>query len=181
LPWVGTPRSVAWPQHIEIERVTPVSLCAARCQGLTLSIEPHWGFADDTGGAPADQQRAEFRLLADRELIPGRFALNIDYEPVQTWLRGSGESLRDSTFGIGAALAMRVMPNVFFGAEARNPHHYEGLGLDSLAGQALYIGPTLYATFSQGYFVSAAWNVQVWGRWPPARAYSISLISRGTK
>jgi len=23
--------------------------------------------------------------------------------------------------------------------------------------------PTLYATFGQGYFLSAAWNVQVWG------------------
>src|SRR5215813_6963759 len=47
--------------------------------GLTLSVEPHWGFADEVSGAPADQQRAEFRLLADRELIPGRLfaALNI--------------------------------------------------------------------------------------------------------
>jgi hypothetical protein len=133
--------------------------------GLTFSAEPHWGFADDVSGAPADQQSAEFRVLADRELIAGRLygALNIDYEPVQTRLRGSGETLRDSTFGIGAALAMRVMPNVFVGAEARNLRHYEGLGLNSFAGQALYIGPTLYATFGQGYFLSAAWNVQVWG------------------
>src|SRR5215831_11533684 len=40
--------------------------------GLTLSVQPHWGLADETSGAPADQQRAAFRLLADRELIPGR-------------------------------------------------------------------------------------------------------------
>ena len=25
------------------------------------------------------------------------------------------------------------------------------------------MGPTFYATFGQGYFVSAAWSVQVWG------------------
>jgi len=133
--------------------------------GLTFSIEPHWGFADAVSDAPADQQAAAFRLLADRELIPGRLygAFNIDYDPVQTRLRGTGETFRDSTFGIGAALAMRVMPNVFIGAEARNLRHYEGLGLDSFAGQVLYIGPTLYATFGQGYFLSAAWNVQVWG------------------
>src|SRR5262249_4132728 len=104
--------------------------------GLTFSVEPHWGFADDVSGAPADEQAAAFRLLADRELIPGRLygAFNIDYDPVQTRLRGTGETFRDSRFGIGAALAMRVMPNVFIGAEARNLRHYEGLGLDSFAG-----------------------------------------------
>jgi hypothetical protein len=133
--------------------------------GVTLSVAPRWGFADDVTGAPADQQGAEFRLLADRELITGRLfgAFNLDYEPVQTRLRKSGETFRDSTLGIGAALAMQVMPNVFIGAEARSLRHYEGLGLNSFAGQSLYIGPTFYATFGQGYFLSAAWNVQVWG------------------
>jgi hypothetical protein len=71
--------------------------------------------------------------------------------------------LRESTLGIGAALAMQVMPNVFVGAEARNLRHFDGLGLNGFAGQALYIGPTFYATFGERYFVSAAWNVQVWG------------------
>src|SRR5262249_22565703 len=67
--------------------------------GLTFSVEPHWGFADDVSGAPADEQAAAFRLLADRELIPGPLygAFNIDYDPVQTRLRGSGETFRDST------------------------------------------------------------------------------------
>jgi hypothetical protein len=55
------------------------------------------------------------------------------------------------------------MPNVFIGAEARSLRHDDGLGVNSFAGQALYIGPTFYATFGGGYFLSAAWNVQVWG------------------
>jgi hypothetical protein len=133
--------------------------------GLTLSVEPHWGFTDEMGGEPADQYGAVFRVLADRELIPGRLfaALNVSYEPEQTRLRASGETLRESTLGIGAALAMQVMPNVFVGAEARNLRRYDGLGLDGFAGQALYIGPTFYATFGGRYFISAAWNVQVWG------------------
>jgi hypothetical protein len=133
--------------------------------GLTLSVEPRRGFADEMGGERADQYGAEIRMLADRELIPGRLfaALNVSYEPEQTRLRGSEETLRESMLGIGAALAMQVMPNVFIGAEARTLRHYEGLGLNSFAGQALYIGPTFYATFGQGYFLSAAWNVQVWG------------------
>ena len=133
--------------------------------GLTLSVEPHRGFADEMSAEPADQYGAEFRVLADRELIPGRLfaALNVSYEPEQTRLRASGETLRESMLGIGAALAMQVMPNVFIGAEARNLLHYDGLGLNGFAGQAFYIGPTFYATFGERYFVSAAWNVQVWG------------------
>jgi hypothetical protein len=133
--------------------------------GLTLSVEPRRGFTDEMSGERGDQYGAEFRMLADRELIPGRLfaALNVSYEPEQTRLRASGETLRESMLGIGAALAMQVMPNVFIGAETRTLRHYEGLGLNSFAGQALYIGPTLYATFGQGYFLSAAWNVQVWG------------------
>src|SRR5690242_7857410 len=133
--------------------------------GLTLSVEPRRGFTDEMSGEGADQYGAEFRLLADRELVPGRLfaALNVNYEPEQTRLRGSAETLRESMLGIGAALAMQVIPNVFIGAETRTLRHYEGLGLNSFAGQALYIGPTFYATFGQGYFLSAAWNVQVWG------------------
>jgi hypothetical protein len=133
--------------------------------GLTLSVEPRWGFTDEMSGAPADQYGAQVRVIADRELIAGRLfaAFNIIYEPEQTRLRASGETLRESTLGVGAALAIQVMPNVFVGAEARNLRHYDGLGLDDFAGQALYIGPTLYATFGERYFVSAAWNVQVWG------------------
>jgi len=138
--------------------------------GLTLSVEPHRGFADEMSAEPADQYGAEFRVLADRELIPGRLfaALNVSYEPEQTRLRASGETLRESMLGIGAALAMQVMPNVFIGAEARNLRHYDGLGLNGFAGQAFYIGPTFYATFKSG------------ARWREARARSISTISSAT-
>src|SRR5262245_8862395 len=53
--------------------------------GLTLSVEPHRGFLDEMSGEGADQYGAEVRLLADRELIPGRLfaALHVSYEPVQ--------------------------------------------------------------------------------------------------
>ena len=50
--------------------------------------------------------------------------------------------------------------------EVRNLRHYDGLALNSFAGQALYIGPTFYAAFGERYFVSAAWSIQVWGAVP---------------
>src|SRR5262245_10009863 len=98
--------------------------------GLTLSVEPHRGFTDEMSGEGADQYGAEVRLLADRELIPVRLfaALNVSYEPEQARLRASGEILRESLLGIGGALAMQVMPNVFIGAEARSLRQYDGLG-----------------------------------------------------
>jgi hypothetical protein len=34
---------------------------------------------------------------------------------------------------------------------------------DSFAGHALYLGPTLYARLGANVWLSAAWNVQVWG------------------
>ncbi len=123
------------------------------------------GFADDVSGAPADQYRTEFLLIADRELMPGRLfgAINISYEPEQTRLRTSGETLRDSMLGVSTALTMQVMPGVFIGAEARNLRHYDRLALSGFAGQAFYVGPTFYMTLTDKLWLSAAWNVQAWG------------------
>jgi hypothetical protein len=35
--------------------------------------------------------------------------------------------------------------------------------LDTLSGQAVYVGPTLYARLGNNAWLSAAFNVQVWG------------------
>jgi hypothetical protein len=111
--------------------------------GLTIGIIPHWGLRDEVSGASADQYRTEFLLIADRELVRDRLfgAINISYERDETRLRTSDEALRESALGLSAALAAQVMPGVFIGAEVRNLRHYEGLGLNQFAGQALYVGP----------------------------------------
>jgi hypothetical protein len=48
--------------------------------------------------------------------------------------------------------------------EARYMRSYDGLGLDTFMGHALFIGPTLYAKFAECCWVSAAWSAQVSGR-----------------
>jgi hypothetical protein len=133
--------------------------------GLTIGIIPHWGLKDDVSGASADQYRTEFLLIADRELMPDRLfgAINVSYEQERTRLRVSDETSHDSALGLTAALAAQLMSGVFVGAEVRNLRHYEGLGLDRFAGQALYVGPTLYMTLGAQFWLSAAWNVQAWG------------------
>jgi len=97
--------------------------------------------------------------------MPGRLfgAINVSYEPEQTRLHATGETLRDSTLGISTAVSVQVTPGVFVGAEVRNLRHYDGLGLSSFTGQALYIGPTFYMTLSDKTWLSVAWNMQAWG------------------
>jgi len=68
---------------------------------------------------------------------------------------------------------MQVQSGIFFGAEARylrsydgiglDLRSYDGIGLDRLAGHALFVGPTMYATLSKTLAIGAAWNVQVAG------------------
>jgi hypothetical protein len=37
------------------------------------------------------------------------------------------------------------------------------MSLDRFAGQAVFIGPTFYAKFSERLWISAAWNIQAAG------------------
>ncbi|MDI1283411.1 MAG: hypothetical protein PSV46_03360 [Reyranella sp.] len=38
------------------------------------------------------------------------------------------------------------------------------MALDTLAGRALYVGPTFYLPFAKGMSLSGAWNLQAWGQ-----------------
>ena len=40
---------------------------------------------------------------------------------------------------------------------------FDGLGLDRLIGNALFVGPTFYAKLSEKVWMSAAWSAQVAG------------------
>jgi hypothetical protein len=133
--------------------------------GMTISISPQWGLVDDTSGAPADQIGAEVLAIVDRELIPGWLfgAINLSYAPESTRLRATGTVERESMLGTSAGLSLQIAPGVFVGGEVRYLSHYDGLGLDAFSGQALYLGPALYVRLSERAFLSAGWNVQVWG------------------
>jgi hypothetical protein len=55
------------------------------------------------------------------------------------------------------------MPGIWVGAEARYLRSYNGTALNTLSGQAVYVGPTLYARLGERGWLSAAWNFQAWG------------------
>ena len=134
--------------------------------GFTVNVVPQWNRIDDITGAPVAQYGAEISLLIDRELVADRLfgAFNVIYDPETTRSRATGLWERDTTAGLAAALTAHIASNFFVGLEARYLQKYEGLGLDQLAGQALYVGPTFYIKLSDRYAIAGAWNVQAVGQ-----------------
>jgi hypothetical protein len=133
--------------------------------GLTLSIEPHWGFLDETSGIPNTHFGTETALLLDRELVPARLlgAVNLSFANDRTRLLAFDGVQQESTLAAGVALARQLMPGVWLGAEMRYLRNYEGAALNVFSGQALYLGPTVYAPLTKKLWASAAFEFQVWG------------------
>ncbi len=136
--------------------------------GLTVVVEPHWSQRDDISGQHVHNYAAAVTLVLDREIIPQKLyaAFNLLYQPETTLFPYTDGWVRQSTFGIAGAVVAQVTPRVFLGAEVRSLRLYDGFGLNSVMGQALYVGPTFYAALSNHSWVSAAWNTQVSGRVP---------------
>ena len=136
--------------------------------GLTLGLDPHWGFIDDISGAPVDQYGAQFLVAADKELVEKRIfgAVNLIYEPDAIRSRVTGAWEHQSDVGISAGLTAQAASGIFVGR--RRPailrHSYDGLALDAFAGNARPAGPTFYWKISELYWMSAAWSIQVAGR-----------------
>jgi len=133
--------------------------------GLTLSVSPHWGFVDETSGVRTGHYGTEVQLLADRELKRDHLvgAVNFQFANDRARLLPSDGVQHESLAGAGTALATRVMPGVWLGGEMRYLRDYSGSALNVFAGQALYVGPTLYVRLGGNAFVSASWNSQIWG------------------
>jgi hypothetical protein len=134
--------------------------------GLTLSALPQRTRIDETIGLPVEQYAVEFTALIDKELVADRLfgALNVLYEPAWTRPWRTHEWERDATVGVGAALSLQIAPGFFLGAGARYLWRYEGIGLDTLLGEAFFIGPSFYLKLPNHWFASGGWNVQVGGR-----------------
>ena len=56
-----------------------------------------------------------------------------------------------------------MIPSIFIGAEAWYLRHYDGSFFNAFTGDAIFVGPTLYAQLGPKAFMTAAWNAQVSG------------------
>lgn len=133
--------------------------------GLTLGFDPLWGRVDDISGQRVNSYSADWLMIADRELIPDRLfaAFNLIYSPAAAHSIVSDTWDHQSGLTFAAAAAVQIQPGIVIGIESRYLRSYDGVGLDRLSGQGLFVGPTFYAKLNELYWISAAWNAQVAG------------------
>jgi hypothetical protein len=148
--------------------------------GLTLQVEPSISRIDDGSGQSGRKIGSENKLILDRELVPNTLfgAVNLLYDVERMRERRAGfVAEREANAGIGGALAYRLTEALFLGVEARYLRAYEGFALEKFQGQALFVGPTLFARVLDKGWISAAWNVQVRGREAIDRAARAEAIA----
>jgi hypothetical protein len=133
--------------------------------GLAIGAEPHWNWIDDLTGEQVSQYGADFVAAADWEIVRDRIvaAVNLLYQPDATRFKPTGLWSREMTAGVAAALMAQIRPGILVGGEARYLRQYDGLGFDNLAGQGLFIGPTIYLKLSDQAWLTIGWSTQVAG------------------
>jgi len=134
--------------------------------GLTFAAVGHADRIDETTAAVVRNYGTEFTVAFDRDLIPNFViaALNLTYQPDWTRVVATGAAEQDSTIAAAFAVMAQVRPGFLLGGEARYLRRYDGIGLDQLSGQALFIGPTAYFQLSERSRLTVAWSAQAWGR-----------------
>ena len=134
--------------------------------GLTFVALPFAGFVNPLTGAAGDGWGSSFVVAADRELVPHRLfaALNLSYDLERFRDQGTGLSVDGSELAFSAAATVRLWDAVYAGGEVRYRRGFDGLAVQELIGQAVYVGPTFYVTLGPGASLSGAWSVQAWGQ-----------------
>ena len=146
--------------------------------GFTVAVENRASRVDESTAAAVRSYGTEFTLAFDRELIQNVVvaALNLTYQPEWTRVIGTGAAEQESTISAAVGLMAQLRPGFFLGGEARYLRRYEGIGLEEIAGQALFVGPTAYFQLSPRTRLTAAWSTQAWGR-PAGSNAALDLVN----
>jgi hypothetical protein len=146
--------------------------------GLTVAVESHGGRFDEISGLSARNYGTELTLVLERDLIPNLAlaTFNLSYQPEWTHLAGVPGGQQDSTLAAALGVMARLGPGLLLGGEARYFRQYEGIGLDQLAGEAFFVGPTAYFQLSERARLTASWSFQAWGR-PAGSSVSLDLVN----
>lgn len=134
--------------------------------GLTLAVESHGDRIDELTASRVRSYGTEVTLALERELIPSVAVttLNLSYQPEWTHFVGAPTEEQESVLGVAWGVMAQLRPGFLFGGEARYFRKYDGIGLEELSGQALFVGPTAYFQISERARLTATWSVQAWGR-----------------
>ena len=133
-----------------------------------FSIEPRVARVGPIVGEPVSAYAAEFKLLLDAVLVPGRFyaALNLNYALGTERPRRAFDAKWEEASGtvVSGALAYQAAERVLFGVEARYLTVYSGAFLNDFAGHAVFAGPNLFLRLSDSAALNFAWTPQLAGR-----------------
>ena len=133
--------------------------------GMTVAFGGDVSRLDEAKAQRVNGLGAGLRLALDREIASGVIgAINLLYQPEWTRSSSTGRLERESVAGVSLGLMMQASTGVLLGGEARYMRRYEGAGLNALAGQAVFVGPTAYFQLSERTRLTASWSAQVWGR-----------------
>lgn len=134
--------------------------------GLTFVAAPFYGFVDDVSGTPADAFGATLIAIADRALIHDRLygAVNLVWQFARVRPYATETYEDASLLGFSASFTTRIADWLYLGGEARYLRAFDGMALNSLAGQTVYVGPNFYMPFAKGMSLSGGWNIQTWGQ-----------------
>ena len=146
--------------------------------GLTLALESHGNRLDETTASRAQNYGTELTLALERDLIPGLAVatLNLGYQPEWTHFAGMPITQQDSTLAAAFGIMAQVSPDFLLGGEARYFRKYDGIGLNELGGEALFVGPTAYFRLSERSRLTATWSIQAWGR-PAGTSATLDLVN----
>lgn len=131
--------------------------------GLAVQLSPYvQRYASSASGH--DALAAEFRLIADRVLVPERWfaALNLVYLP-QHSAYTDGSVVREAAVEVSGAISRRLTGDLFVGGEIRYLNRFHSYGVNYPAGRALYLGPTLFVGIGENGYFGVAWSVQATG------------------
>jgi hypothetical protein len=142
-----------------LKRTTPGTV------GVTLHLEPVVQRYDELSGLRGRKYGSENKLIVDTELVKDRLfaGFNVQYEVERVLENGETEWEQGSKLGFAFGLTGRVVENLYVGFNVQYQRAYQGLTFGGFTGEALYLGPTLFAKVGDNGFLSLAWNRQVWG------------------
>ncbi|WP_236960282.1 hypothetical protein [Methylobacterium durans] len=134
--------------------------------GLAIEVRPRFTRVLPIEGNGANIFDMESLLQLDVQVVPDKiwYGSNISFEPAAGRQRGSGEGYRSSTFLWSNAVVGRIAEKTFLGPEVRYLRGYDGIFLNRLESEALFIGPALHHRFTEKAWLTLAYGAQVWGR-----------------
>ena len=104
-------------------------------------------------------------------------AFNLLYQRETMRSKMTGTWSQEATAGLALAVMAQVRSGIFVGGEARYLRKYDGLGLEALAGQGFFIGPTIYFKLSEKAWITAAWSAQAAGQATASSAGALDLVN----